>query len=82
MDLGFYQDSFYCWRSLRLVLLLCNLLAKSIYIIYHLIMICKSILEKITTDMFSGFIDSNEYFAQTRDIFTARLQSYILETHK
>ena len=45
-------------------------------------MICDTICEKVSTEMLSGFKNDKEYFSETRDIFTARLQSYILETKR
>ena len=45
-------------------------------------MICNAVFEKVSMAMLSGFKNDNEYFSETRDIFTARLQSYILETKK
>jgi len=45
-------------------------------------MICESIIETIINEMLSGFKNNRQHFAQTRDVFTARLQSYILETKK
>ena len=45
-------------------------------------MIDNGIIEAVTSDMDDCFKDSNEFFSKTRDIFSARLQSYILEKEK
>ena len=45
-------------------------------------MIDKTTIETVVSDMADCFKSSEEYFSKTRDIFTARLQSYITETEK
>jgi len=45
-------------------------------------MIEESGIETIIADMIHYFGKNDEFFSRTRDIFTARLQSYILETGK
>ena len=45
-------------------------------------MICEIVLEAVISEMLACFKKNNEFFSKTRDIFTARLQSYILETKK
>jgi len=50
------------------------------YIIYY--MIGNKIVEEIVLKMKNGFADSNNFFSETRDVFTARIQSYVLSTKK
>ena len=45
-------------------------------------MISKTVLEAVVTEMLNCFEKNDEYFSKTRDIFTARIQSYVLETQK
>ena len=45
-------------------------------------MIANSIIETAITEMGSCFRGNEEYFSNTRDVFTARLQSFILESEK
>ena len=45
-------------------------------------MICETILKAVISAMLACFKENNEYFSKTRDVFTARLQSYIPETEK
>ena len=45
-------------------------------------MIKNSIVETVVTEMNNYFMESKDCFSRTRDIFTARVQSYILETEK
>ena len=45
-------------------------------------MVEKIIIEAVISDMNNFFRDSSECFSRTRDVFTARLQSFILETEK
>jgi hypothetical protein len=45
-------------------------------------MIELTIIKTIITDMQTHFIKTHEHFSATRDVFTARMQSYILETNK
>ena len=45
-------------------------------------MIDNTIVETVISDMGNCFKGNEEYFSKTRDVFTARLQSYILETEK
>jgi len=45
-------------------------------------MIDETILETVISEMLVCFNDGNEYFSETRDVFTARMQSYILGTKK
>jgi len=45
-------------------------------------MINETILETVVSEMLACFRETNEYFSKTRDVFTARIQSYILETKK
>ena len=49
---------------------------------YNKLMIDEAILEAVIFDMLSSFKTSDGKFSKTRDVFTARLQSYILETKK
>jgi hypothetical protein len=43
-------------------------------------MIDKDVIEGIVSDMKDGFKKDIEHFSKTRDVFTARIQSYIIET--
>jgi len=43
-------------------------------------MISEAIVDSVISEMLGGFNENGEYFSKTRDIFTARLQSYIIET--
>jgi hypothetical protein len=45
-------------------------------------MISETILEGVISEMLFCFNENNEYFSKTRDVFTARLQSYIVEKKK
>ena len=45
-------------------------------------MINETILETIIAEMLNCFKENNEHFSKTRDVFAARIQSYILETQK
>ena len=45
-------------------------------------MINETILEKVVAEMLNCFKEHNECFSKTRDVFTARIQSYVLETKK
>ena len=45
-------------------------------------MIAEMVIEALITETVNGFSENNECFSKTRDVFTARLQSYILETKK
>jgi len=45
-------------------------------------MISEAIIDSAISEMAGGFNENSEYFSKTRDIFTARLQSYIIETKK
>ena len=45
-------------------------------------MISETALEAIIAEMLGGFGESGEHFSKTRDVFTARVQSYVLETKK
>jgi len=45
-------------------------------------MIDKSIIDEVISDMLAFFNGNGEFFSETRDVFTARMQSYILETKK
>jgi hypothetical protein len=45
-------------------------------------MISEATIDSTISEMISGFNGNDEYFSKTRDVFTARLQSYILETKK
>jgi len=49
---------------------------------YFCLMISETIIDSVISEMVGGFIGNGEYFSKTRDIFTARLQSYIIETKK
>jgi hypothetical protein len=45
----------------------------------------EAMVDSVISEMINGFNGNNgnaEYFSRTRDVFTARLQSYILETKK
>jgi hypothetical protein len=42
-------------------------------------MITESIVEAVVAESIKGFNKADEYFSKTRDVFTARLQSYIIE---
>jgi hypothetical protein len=43
-------------------------------------MIDEEIINAIVSDMGNGFKDDRKHFSMTRDVFTARIQSYIIET--
>jgi hypothetical protein len=45
-------------------------------------MIEQEIIEAVISEMKDCFKKDNEHFSPTRDVFTARIQSYILETEK
>jgi hypothetical protein len=45
-------------------------------------MISDTITKAVVDEATNGFCESNEYFSKTRDVFTARMQSYIMETKK
>jgi len=45
-------------------------------------MINERIINAVTSEMMSGFNDINDFLSETRDVFTARLQSYILREKK
>ena len=45
-------------------------------------MIDEAISEAVISETFTRFRENDEYFSKTRDVFTARMQSYILETRK
>ena len=45
-------------------------------------MINDDIVESVISEMADCFNDAGGYFSNTRDVFTARLQSYITETEK
>ena len=45
-------------------------------------MISKEIAETAVLDMNNCFIENGECFSKTRDVFTARLQTFILKTQK
>ena len=45
-------------------------------------MIDKTIVETVVSDMNNFFRENDDCFSKTRDVFTARLQSFILETEK
>jgi len=47
-----------------------------------IIMIKSTIIETVISEMLVFFNENNEYFSETRDVFTARLQSYIIESKK
>ena len=47
-----------------------------------IIMIISTIINTAISEMLVFFNENNEYFSETRDVFTARLQSYILESKK
>jgi hypothetical protein len=49
---------------------------------YFCLMISKTIVDPVISEMADGFKGNSKYFSKTRDIFTARLQSYIIETKK
>ena len=49
---------------------------------YFHLMISEVIIDSAISEMLSGFNENSECFSKTRDIFTARLQSYIIETKK
>jgi hypothetical protein len=42
----------------------------------------KIIVEKIVSEMNNGFGGNDEFFSKTRDVFAARMQSFILRTEK
>ena len=50
--------------------------------IYYYLMISEIILEAVRNEMINCFKENSEHFSKTRDIFTARIQSYVLETRK
>ena len=41
-----------------------------------------AIIETVISEMNNCFMESSECFSKTRDVFSARLQSYVLETEK
>ena len=45
-------------------------------------MVENGIVETVIAEMENCFSEHNEYFSKTRDVFLARLQSFILETKK
>jgi hypothetical protein len=45
-------------------------------------MIAKTIVEAVTAESVKGFNEADVCFSKTRDAFTARIQSYIMETKK
>ena len=45
-------------------------------------MIPETIIEAVIAEAVNGFNESDECFSKTRDVFTARMQSYIMETNK
>jgi len=45
-------------------------------------MIRETIIDSVISEMIHGFAGSDEYFSKTRDVFAARMQSYILETER
>jgi len=45
-------------------------------------MIKESTVETIIAEMAQCFGKSDEFFSRTRDVFTARIQSFVLETGK
>jgi len=49
---------------------------------YFHLMISEAIVDLVISEMINGFTGNDEYFSKTRDIFTARLQNYIIETKK
>jgi hypothetical protein len=45
-------------------------------------MIEEAVVETVITETNNFFMESYDYFSGTRDVFTARLQSFVLETEK
>ena len=45
-------------------------------------MIDNLIIDKVILDMNNLFLENNEYFSKTRDVFSARIQSFITETKR
>jgi hypothetical protein len=45
-------------------------------------MIEENIIKAIVSEMGEGFNKDVNYFSMTRDVFTARIQSYVIETNK
>jgi hypothetical protein len=45
-------------------------------------MIAKTIVEAVVAESIKGFNEADKYFSKTRDVCTARIQSYIMETKK
>jgi len=45
-------------------------------------MIREAALEAIIAEMLNCFRENDEHFSKTRDVFSARVQSYVLETQK
>ena len=45
-------------------------------------MIEEAVVETVVTEMNHYFIENEECFSETRDVFTARVQSFVLETEK
>ncbi|MCL2186931.1 MAG: hypothetical protein FWB86_13935 [Treponema sp.] len=45
-------------------------------------MINDEIIDTVTTEMLNGFNDVSDFFSETRDIFSARLHSFILREKK
>jgi hypothetical protein len=45
-------------------------------------MITETIIESVIAEMLNGFAHNNGHLSKTRDYFSARMQSYILETER
>ena len=45
-------------------------------------MIDEAVVETVVSEMNNFFMENDDYFSGTRDVFTARVQSFILETEK
>ena len=61
---------------------MCAQLVKFVQKRYFHFMISETIIDSVISEMAGGFNGNSDYFSKTRDIFTARLQSYIIETQK
>jgi hypothetical protein len=45
-------------------------------------MIAETVIEALIAETVHGFNENDECFSKNRDVFSARIQSYILETNK
>jgi hypothetical protein len=57
-------------------------IAKTYKKIYSQYMIAETVIEALIAETVHGFNENDECFSKNRDVFSARIQSYILETNK